>query len=301
MAGFPSTLTAFTYPTASQRLNSPSHSSIHAEVASAIGNVEAIIGRDGNNSVAGTLLYQIRSADSDGGGHVQAANRGGTGQTAYSKGDVLVATSASALTRLSIGTDGQILAANSSTASGINWISNDVPKVATNASIVTILNATETSVLNVTMPASTLGTSNAIRSHVYIPNWTPAAGVSVLTAVQYGGQTVASIMLTPTGGASASMVGVFRHTMIANNSATLQRHFFEADFLSRTNISNWDNIIFTPGVLLVNTSSIVTINALVSNTSSVNSSSGQTYGMTIRMATTGSDIQVGGYTIEKIS
>lgn len=66
-------------------------------------------------------MYDIRSSNSNGGGHVQTANKGGTGQTAFTKGDLLVATSASVLSKLGVGSDGAALVVDSAQAAGIKW------------------------------------------------------------------------------------------------------------------------------------------------------------------------------------
>ena len=94
MSNWPSTLSSLTDPNAGDRLNSPSHSSIESAQNDALEKLETFVGTA--SSAVGTLMYNIRATASDGGGHVQTANRGGTGQTAYSQGDILVATSASA-------------------------------------------------------------------------------------------------------------------------------------------------------------------------------------------------------------
>jgi len=130
MANFPSVLNSFTRPTSTDRLNSPSHSALHNTVSSALGQVEAVIGVDGANSVVGTLMYNVRSPASDGGGHVQVANKGGTGQTSYTKGDILVAQSSSVLTKLAISaTDGQVITSDSTAATGISWGAGPRPTV----------------------------------------------------------------------------------------------------------------------------------------------------------------------------
>src|SRR3990167_1003342 len=118
---FPSTLNTFNRPTTTDRLNSPSHSALHNTVSSALGQVEAVIGIEGDSSVVGTLEYFIKSPASDGGGHVQVANKGGTGQTSYTKGDVLVATSSSVLAKLTVGGAGQVLLVDSGAAAGVSW------------------------------------------------------------------------------------------------------------------------------------------------------------------------------------
>lgn len=50
-----------------------------------------------------------------------AVARGGTGNTSYAKGDLLAATGATALGKLTAGTNGFVLRANSATATGLEW------------------------------------------------------------------------------------------------------------------------------------------------------------------------------------
>lgn len=116
---FPSTLSTFNHPAASDRLNNPSHSALHNTVSSALGQVEAVIGTDA--STIGTIIGDLRNPLSAGGGHVQTAVTGGTGQTTYTKGDLLAASSSSVLTKLAVGLDGAVLKANSSVATGVQW------------------------------------------------------------------------------------------------------------------------------------------------------------------------------------
>lgn len=118
---FPSTLSTFNRPNATDRLNSPSHSALHNTVSSALGQVEAVVGVDGTSSVVGTMMYDIRSPASKGGGHVQGAAFGGTGQTNFTKGDMLVAQSASVISKLAVGSNTFIIVADSTTSVGIKW------------------------------------------------------------------------------------------------------------------------------------------------------------------------------------
>lgn len=126
---FPSTLSTFNRPLATDRLNSPGHSALHNTVSSALGQVEATIGIEGANSVIGTLMYNIRSGGSDGGGHIQSAVKGGTGQVSYTKGDLLVAQNASILAKLAVGSDGQVLNSDSSASTGVSWGAGARPTV----------------------------------------------------------------------------------------------------------------------------------------------------------------------------
>lgn len=118
---FPSTLSSFSYPNPNDRLNNPSHSGIERTQSSAIGQIETVIGTDA--SIIGTIIGDLRNASSSGGGHVQTANKGGTGQTSFNKGDLLVGQSSSVLSKLAIGSDTQTLVADSGSASGVKWAS----------------------------------------------------------------------------------------------------------------------------------------------------------------------------------
>lgn len=116
---YPSILSVLSNPQATDRLNSPSHSTLHQNENTAITEIETFVGT--LSSAVGTLVYDIRSTNSGGGGHVQTANAGGTGQTSFNKGDVLVAQSSSVLTKLAVGTDGFGLVADSTAQVGVAW------------------------------------------------------------------------------------------------------------------------------------------------------------------------------------
>src|SRR3990167_1137252 len=117
---YPSTISAFTNPQATDRLNSPSHSSIESAQNTGLTELQTFVGTT-NASAVGTLIYDIRAAGSDGGGHVQTANKGGTGQTSFSKGDILVAQSSSVISKLAIGANNTDLTASSGDSVGMKW------------------------------------------------------------------------------------------------------------------------------------------------------------------------------------
>lgn len=254
-------------------------------VSSAVGQLEAVIGLD--SSVIGTIIGDLRNASSGGGGHVQTANKGGTGQTSYTKGDLLAATSSSVISKLAIGTDNQVLMVNSSTATGVAWGVPNTTKVTTSGSTVGIAFATNPpaaySVLSVSITGSTLGTTNAIRSTTYINNYTGASG-SVLLAARYGNNQVASIVFRS---AAASVAGGrIDYTLIADNSALVQRGILE---------------LYLTGDQGINVGSIMGFRQQVQGVSSVNSSANQTMGLTMQAVTDSmGSLQVVGYTVEKI-
>lgn len=121
MSNFPSVIATLTDPQPADKLNSPSHSTLHQSENDEIEQTQRFIGLS-TSSAMGTLVYDIRSSDSNGGGHVQTANKGGTGQTAFTKGDLLVATSASVLSKLAVGANlGQALVVDPTAAAGVKW------------------------------------------------------------------------------------------------------------------------------------------------------------------------------------
>jgi len=285
---FPSILNTFNRPSSTDRLNSPSHSSLHNTVISAVGQIEAVIGLNSgvNASALGTLMYDIRSPDSNGGGHIQTAVKGGTGQTTFTKGDLLVATGPSVLSKLAAGSDGQLLSANSSTASGVQWGGAGVNKILTIASVISIkATVSETSILNVSIPGSILGTSNAIRATFNIDQF-GASNPSILVKAMYGGGVIASVMISPPS--STSMFGTLQYTLLANANTGLQRGYLNIDF-KKTNQQAGS------------APSVITLYDM--NTTSVLSDASQTMGMTVRYSNANaSDLMyVAGLIVEKIT
>jgi hypothetical protein len=92
--------------------------------------------RNADNITSGTLL----------------ATRGGTGTGSYTKGDLLAASSGTALSKLGVGTNGQVLRANSATATGLEW-GNDfvgtVTTVSSSTAALTVATATTTPALTI--------------------------------------------------------------------------------------------------------------------------------------------------------
>lgn len=287
---YPSTISTLPNPLPTDRLNSPSHSALHTSENTAIVEIETFVGT--LSSVAGSLSYDIRSPLSNGGGHVQTAVKGGTGQTTYTKGDTLVAQSASVLGKLAVGLDGQSLVADSSVVSGVKWGTPGGIKIRAVASSISVPGGTavETSIITTTIPGSTLGTSNAIKAVAYVREFNFSNGSSVLVRGLYGGGNVASVMVRPIANISASIAGTISFTLIANATATAQRGILQ---VFTTNQQSNPSAV----------TSLISISLYNSNTSSVNSSANQTMGVTVRDSGGGSDniLQVDGSIIEKIA
>ncbi len=292
---YPSVISNITNPNPTDKLNSPSHSAIHTAENTAINEIENYVGL--SSLVAGTLSYDIRSSGSDGGGHVQGVNKGGTGFTSYTKGDTLVASSSSVISKLAVGLDGQVLQADSSVAAGVKWGSANsfTNKIANSGSIIGVGGAvvTEQSVFSVTIPGSTLGTSNAVRARLYISNFVKENSAnSVLFSTQYGGNTIGSILFGTSSGVpthTTSTRGVIEIVLIGNNNVALQR----SNLLLNLSQDRLD---------LANTS-IFGINAQTGGTSSVASGADKIFGATVRFSDNPANntLEVNGYTVEKIS
>jgi hypothetical protein len=116
---FPSVLTTFTTPNPTDKLSSPSHSGIETAQNDAISQLERVVGTSA--STLGTIIGDLRNTTSAGGGHVQTAVKGGTGQTTFTKGDILAAQSASVIGKLGIGANDTVLIADSAANLGVKW------------------------------------------------------------------------------------------------------------------------------------------------------------------------------------
>lgn len=225
---FPSTLSSFPRPAASDRLNSPSHSALHNTVSSALGQVEAVIGVEGPSSVVGTIQYLVKSPASDGGGHVQTANRGGTGQTSYTKGDILVAQSSSVISKLAAGSDGQGLRADSSSPTGVSWGSTNTQpslRVYANASVLTWTKPSFLSYVVVTAQgagSSGTGTTGSENGEAggngggYARVTIPASLLGTSVRVQVGGSVVGT-----TGAGSSNYTGFGTFVSILGSSSSI--------------------------------------------------------------------------------
>lgn len=282
---YPSTFSTFNRPTPSDRLNSPSHSDLHNTTSSAVGQIEQYLGLS-TSSAVGSLTYDIRSPQSDGGGHIQTAVKGGTGQTTYTKGDWLVASNSSTLSKLSVGADGRIPSANSSVATGIEWIQNPRPKISTSASVISVVTTAETSILSTTIPGSTLGTNNAVRATLFADSFTFVGSASVTFRAQYGNNQLASVTVTPTGNTTQSVSGKVEYVVIANNSENLQRGILNVTLQDQPH---------NPSAV----TSVISLKLYNSNTGSVASSANQTMGVTAQIQN--GSFKVDGSIVERIS
>lgn len=221
---YPSTITTYTNPNPSDKLNSPSHSGIETAQNTALTEMQTFIGTE--SSILGTLFYDIRSANSNGGGHVQTANKGGTGQIGYAKGDLLVGASSSILSKLAANTNnGYVLQTDSSQSTGVAWGVGTTKVYVTTTSIVT--NATnETSILSVTLPGGNLSTNNAIHGKFYLRT---VNGVNAINnfnlKFSYGGSAIQDTQTVQVN-SSNTKDGYLDFLLLANGATNSQQLSF---------------------------------------------------------------------------
>lgn len=242
---FPSVYTAFTYPTANDRLNNPSHSALHNTVASALGQVEAVIGLNGGSSTLGTLIGDLRSPSSDGGGHVQTASKGGTGHTSFIKGDLFVAQSGSTIAKLAVSSIlGDVLTADTSTAVGMKWAGTTGSKVWLNtSSMMYRASSIETVIFAASVIGSTLGTSNGARFNIPITDFDLNNARTLVFKAKYGSNTLWTITLPQAPNNKTSLAGVLQGTVVAAGTDTTQRAFGTL-FIAKPSYQNLQGSVF---------------------------------------------------------
>lgn len=222
---YPSTFSAFNRPTSTDRLNNPSHSALHNTQSSAIGQLEAVIGL-ATSSTLGSLMYDIRSPDSNGGGHIQTANKGGTGQVTYTKGDLLVASSPSVLTKLAVGgTTGDSLRVDPTSPVGVSWGNPTGNKLVVSPVSSSVVSTTDETVLfAASIIGSVLGVSNAIKFSGYLSKLT-ISNDTLTIRTKYGPNTISSMTTGANGPIIFDSQGLITGTIVANASSVLQKGF----------------------------------------------------------------------------
>ena len=92
-----------------------------------------------------------------------AVARGGTNVSSYTKGDILAASAATTLTKLTAGTNGQVLRANSATATGLEWGTDYVGTVTSVSGSGAISVATGTTTPAITVSSASTSTAGVVQ------------------------------------------------------------------------------------------------------------------------------------------
>jgi hypothetical protein len=123
---------------------------------------------------------------------------GGTGQTTYTKGDILGATGPNALGKLAVGTDGQILQADAASPHGFRWFTLNTAASYLLGSVhtdVTVTGTTtETSLFSIVVPGGAMGINGVLRVRVHIPTNNRTATNSI--RLKFGGSNVFAFAYT---------------------------------------------------------------------------------------------------------
>lgn len=285
MSTFPSVVATLPNPNATDRLNIPSHSALHQSENAEIVQIETFIGT--NASAVGTLTYDIRSPLSNGGGHIQTANKGGTGQTTYNKGDLLVGQSSSVISKLVVGADGQTLVADSGQQLGVKWATPGGTKIGVSGIQTSVVGTvTETSLFSVVIPASTLGTSNAVRSTVLMPYVSINTASNIDVAVFWGPASVAFFHNVGANGANQSYFGRLETQLLATGSQSSQLSITTLQFFHGTNVPQVASIL---------------AQGMQAQVATVDSGSAQTFGATVKLGGSAGDrVNIAGYVVERI-
>lgn len=204
---YPSVVTGFSTKVNGQIIDASDVNNVQTDVVA----IETFVGT--LSSIQGTLMYDVRAAASNGGGHVQSVNKGGTGQTSYTVGDLLVATSSSVLTKLAIGSNNQVLTVDNTQSPAVKWagvatavnIQNQTYTYAVGSVISASVYAAE---ISPAPSALTAGQAFAIKFPTSNTASVLAITISSLIAVRIKNPDLSNPVV---GGIQASMIGIVEY------------------------------------------------------------------------------------------
>jgi hypothetical protein len=227
----------------------------------------------------------VRSPASGGGGHVQTANKGGTGQTTYAKGDILVAQSSSVLSKLGVSAnDGDVLVSSSGESAGIKWAAVTANKVQINTSSVAVaVTSIASTIFSASILGSTLGTNNAIRYKGFLPIFATGGDLTFIT--NYGNNVISSVVVLM--GATTSIIGELSGIVVGDGNVSSQVGYM--------NFSGSNRVAGNVPALAIYVNSL-------QGSSSVNSSGDQNLNIQVKYALQNSlnSILTGPFIVEKI-
>jgi hypothetical protein len=216
--------------------------------------------------ISGSALTSLSSTPS-GAGALPVAN-GGTNITSYATGDLLYASSPTALTKLNAGVDGQYLSLSSglptwSAIAGGGPVTLEYTKpLNVDITPVTVTNtATETTIYSYSLAGGTLGTNKVIRGLLSGTYQNNSGGTRTVTVrVKYGATTIlqkASAAIATNAGTGSFQIDF---NLYAQGSASVQQAWMACSFESGANVSvNFDD----RGVAAINSAANQTLTVTV--------------------------------------
>lgn len=145
------------------------------------------------------------------------AASGGSGQASYTKGDVLVASAATTLTKLGVGANGLILTADSAEATGLKWAAGTSRTLSTIYANGALTGTSEEVLATYTVPANTLATNGqALRIRVWYTLGANSNSKSV--RLRWGGLAGDAVALWTTTTLGGGYTAVLDATIIRTSS-----------------------------------------------------------------------------------
>jgi hypothetical protein len=149
--------------------------------------------RDADNITSGTL----------------AVARGGTNITSYTKGDLIVASGATALAKQAVGANGQVLTADSAEATGIKWTtpaSGTVTQVTSSTAALTVASGTSTSTPALSIRSATTSVDGIVQ--LSDSTSTTSSTVAATSTAVKAAYDLANAALPKTGGVITGSLGI---------------------------------------------------------------------------------------------
>lgn len=184
-------------------------------------------------------------------------SQGGTGQTAFAKGDLLAAANSTTLNRLAAGTDGQVLTADSTQTNGLKWASVSTLLDYQKAAAAVVGDGTDKALYSFTLPATALAIGKGLRVTTELQHTT---GTGTVTYKIFFGSTQIFSQAS-----SSTVMGKLGAIVFNDPGSTTSQQATATDILFGTTLSSLPS---APAVGAENTGNPVVIKVTFNGSSS---------------------------------